>query len=45
MVQTDRTLNADLSGGEYQLWLKNRQMLYGAKNLAIAPGYRQSEGD
>lgn len=41
----DCTLNAELSGGEYQLWLKNRQTLYGAENLAIAPGYQQSEDD
>jgi type I restriction enzyme R subunit len=26
-----------LSGGEYQLWLINRQTLYGAENLKIAP--------
>jgi type I restriction enzyme R subunit len=26
-----------LSGGEYQLWLINRQTLYGAENLNIAP--------
>tara|TARA_R110001583_G_scaffold180893_1_gene338066 strand:+ start:768 stop:1661 length:894 start_codon:yes stop_codon:yes gene_type:complete len=41
----DCTANADLTGGEYQLWLKNRQTLYGAENLAIAPGYQQSEDD
>lgn len=41
----DCTLNAELSGGEYQLWLRNRQTLYGAENLAIAPGYQQSEDD
>ena len=35
----DCTEDADLSGGEYQLWLRNRQTLYGAENLAIAPGY------
>ncbi len=41
----DCTLNAELSGGEYQLWLKNKQTLYGAENLAIALGYQQSEND
>ena len=35
----DCTEDAELSGGEYQLWLRNRQTLYGAENLAIAPGY------
>jgi hypothetical protein len=28
-----------LSGPEYQLYLQNTQTLYGAENLAIAPGY------
>ncbi|MCW8864469.1 MAG: WYL domain-containing protein [Colwellia sp.] len=28
-----------LSGPEYQLYLQNSQTLYGAENLAIAPGY------
>lgn len=36
----DCTEEATLSGGEYQLWLRNRQTLYGAENLAIAPGYK-----
>lgn len=35
----DCTANASMRGAEYQLWLKNRQTLYGAENLAIAPGY------
>jgi len=39
----DCTLNAELSGGEYQLWLRNLQTLYGAENLAIAPGYQESK--
>jgi len=39
----DCTVNAELSGGEYQLWLRNRQTLYGAENLAIAPGYTEYE--
>jgi len=37
----DCTEEASLTGGEYQLWLRNRQTLYGAENLAIAPGYKQ----
>jgi hypothetical protein len=36
----DCTEEASLEGGEYQLWLRNRQTLYGAENLAIAPGYQ-----
>lgn len=36
----DCTENASLRGGEYQLHLENRQTLYGAENLAIAPGYQ-----
>jgi hypothetical protein len=36
----DCTENASLRGCEYQLWLRNRQTLYGAENLAIAPGYK-----
>ena len=36
----DCTNEATLSGGEFQLWLRNRQTLYGAENLAIAPGYK-----
>jgi hypothetical protein len=38
----DCTEEATLTGGEYQLWLRNRQTLYGAENLAIAPGYKES---
>jgi hypothetical protein len=37
----DCTEDASLRGGEYQLWLQNRQTLYGAENLAIAPGYQE----
>ncbi|MBN7820501.1 helix-turn-helix transcriptional regulator [Bowmanella yangjiangensis] len=36
----DCTEDASLRGGEYQLWLENQQSLYGAENLAIAPGYK-----
>ncbi|MBN7824279.1 WYL domain-containing protein [Bowmanella dokdonensis] len=35
----DCTASAGLRGPEYQLYLENRQTLYGAENLAIAPGY------
>lgn len=35
----DCTADAELVGAEYQLWLKNRQTLFGAENLSIAPGY------
>jgi hypothetical protein len=37
----DCTVGGILQGGEYQLWLRNRQTLYGAENLAIAPGYEE----
>ncbi len=37
----DCTESASLEGGEYQLWLRNRQTLYGAENLTLAPGYRE----
>lgn len=36
----DCTSEASLSGPEYQLFLRNRQTLYGAENLTIAPGYK-----
>ena len=39
----DCTKNGTLKGGEYQLWLRNRQTLYGAENLTIAPGYSAEE--
>lgn len=35
----DCTENANLNSSEYQLYLQNIQTLYGAENLAIAPGY------
>ncbi len=31
----------NLTGSEYQLWLRNAQALYGVSNLAIAPGYNE----
>ena len=37
----DCTEDASLGGSEYQLYLKNIQTLYGAENLAIAPGYKE----
>ncbi|OUS23571.1 WYL domain-containing protein [Thalassotalea sp. 42_200_T64] len=37
----DCTEDASLSGGEYQLWLKNSKSIFGAENLAIAPGFQQ----
>lgn len=36
----DCSNNGELSGPEYQLFLRNTQTLYGAENLAIAPGYQ-----
>ena len=36
----DCTVKGTLVGGEYHLWLRNYQTLYGADNLAIAPGYQ-----
>jgi hypothetical protein len=39
----DCTEDSSLKGGEYQLWLRNRQTLYGAENLTIAPGYELEE--
>lgn len=35
----DCTEDHSLKGAEYHLWLRNRQALYGVKNLVIAPGY------
>ncbi|MBE3671823.1 MULTISPECIES: WYL domain-containing protein [Pseudoalteromonas] len=35
----DCSESGSLSGPEYQLYLQNCQTLYGAENLAIAPGY------
>ncbi|NMP15867.1 WYL domain-containing protein [Thalassotalea sp. Y01] len=37
----DCSESGSLSGPEYQLYLQNNQTLYGAENLAIAPGYQQ----
>jgi len=35
----DCTEDHSLKGGEYRLWLRNRQALYGVTNLVLAPGY------
>lgn len=37
----DCTENHALKGGEYHLWLRNRQALYGITNLVLAPGYSE----
>ena len=37
----DCSENASLNGAEYQLYLQNRQTLFGADNLSIAPGYNE----
>ena len=39
----DCTEDHSLKGGEYHLWLRNRQALYGVTNLVLAPGYGSSE--
>lgn len=35
----DCTDDHSLKGGEFHLWLRNRQALYGVTNLILAPGY------
>ncbi|WP_241833901.1 WYL domain-containing protein [Salinivibrio sp. MA440] len=35
----DCSLDSSLSGGEYQLWLRNKQALYGVENLNLAAGH------
>jgi len=35
----DCTDDHSIKGGEYHLWLRNRQALYGVTNLVLAPGY------
>jgi hypothetical protein len=39
------TENASLTGYEYQLYLQNIQTLFGAENLAIAPGYKNKDAN
>ena len=40
----DCTDDHSLKGGEFQIWLRNRQALYGVTNLNLAAGY-DSHGD
>lgn len=35
----DCTEDHSMKGGEFHLWLRNRQALYGVTNLILAPGY------
>ena len=35
----DCSADHNLEGNEYQLWLRNREALYGVETLEIAPGY------
>lgn len=39
----DCSKDAELQGGEYQLWLRNRITLYGAENLILAPGFDEKD--
>lgn len=39
----DCSESGSLSGPEYQLYLQNIQTLYGAENLALAPGYQKDK--
>ncbi len=39
----DCSLEHELLGPEYHLWLKNTQTLYGVENLSIAPGHKNIE--
>lgn len=39
----DCSYNHSLKQLEYQLWLKNKQALYGVANLALAPSYEEDE--
>lgn len=39
----DCSEKATLSGLEYQLYLQNNKTLYGAENLALAPGYQKDK--
>ncbi len=38
----DCTADHSLKGGEFQLWLRNRQALYGVSNLMLAPGHAKT---
>jgi hypothetical protein len=39
----DCSLEHELLGPEFHLWLKNTQTLYGVENLSIAPGHKNIE--
>lgn len=39
----DCSLEHELLGPEFHLWLKNTQTLYGVENLSIAPGHKRIE--
>lgn len=39
----DCSINHELRGPEFHLWLKNTQTLYGVENLSIAPGHKNIE--
>ena len=39
----DCSLEHELLGQEFHLWLKNTQTLYGVENLTIAPGHEDIE--
>lgn len=41
----DCTEDHSLKGGEYHLWLRNRQTLYGVTNLVLAPGYGEPNNE
>jgi hypothetical protein len=41
----DCTEDHSMKGGEFHLWLRNRQALYGIANLILAPGYEASGGE
>lgn len=41
----DCTEDHSMKGGEFHLWLRNRQALYGIANLILAPGYEAPGGE
>jgi 6-phosphogluconate dehydrogenase (decarboxylating) len=43
LLNVDCSEKASCKGQEYQLWLQNRQALYGVENISIAPGYSESK--
>ncbi len=40
-LNVDCTPDHSLRGGEFHLWLRNSQALYGVENLVLAPGHRK----